>query len=171
MDIGVCVTGARFISQNQELIVRSSIRNLMKDIINKNHRTFSHIQFHVGDAKGVDTVARIYAKFCAQNNIWLKVTDHIVKDPKNKSSYAQRSIGMVDKCNESGTVGKNIIIGFPNKPCPQQVTPKNPFCGSGSGTWATLAYAKSKGLIIEIVPLFNKIPVPNWLLDDAVIAR
>ncbi len=164
MDIGLCVTGARFIDNNQAVIVRNSIKNLIEDI--KSATKFDNIQFHVGDAMGVDTIARRYVKFYAQNNNWMVVTDHVVKDRNNKASYAQRSMGMVNHCHQVNSEKDNtIIIGFPNKPCPKEVTPHNPFCGSGSGTWATLAYAKSKGMIIEIVPLIQKIPAPHWLLS------
>jgi transcriptional regulator with XRE-family HTH domain len=59
--------------------------------------------------------------------------------------------------------GAKKLLAFPNKPCPNDCTPKKPFCGHGNGTWGTVAYAKKKGLEIELHPLTATAKTPDWL--------
>jgi hypothetical protein len=39
----------------------------------------------------------------------------------------------------------SVLIGFASINCPAIVNPTKHFCGSGSGTWASIAYAVSQG--------------------------
>ena len=72
--------------------------------------------------------------------------------------FAERSQRMVDAVGAGG-----VLYAFPNKPCPPRCTPNQPFSGHGSGTWGTIAYAKKKGLEIELHPLSADAQKPDWL--------
>jgi YspA, cpYpsA-related SLOG family len=106
--------------------------------------------WHVGDAKGADALVRDWAQ-----NWNIALTIHEV-ETKAIWAFAKRSKQMVD----AATGGK--LIAFPNKPCPPDCTPKAAFSGHGSGTWGTIAYAKHKGLEIELHPL-AAIERPEWM--------
>jgi len=105
-------------------------------------------QWHVGDADGLDALVREYNP---------KVTVHLI-DGKQRWHFAQRSQRLIDTIGEGG-----VLYAFPNKPCPEKCTPAKPFCGHGSGTWGTVAYAKKKGLDIELHPLTATAKTPDWL--------
>jgi len=86
-----------------------------------------------------------------------KATVHCIQG--NQSwHFAERSQRMVDAVGAGG-----VLYAFPNKPCPPRCTPNQPFSGHGSGTWGTIAYAKKKGLEIELHPLSADAQTPNWL--------
>ena len=147
----VCFTGPRKIDRSQSIIIAKYLTpyiNLFCDRYDKS-------EFHVGDAHGVDE--------CIKNLLFsmrLVPTIHIVENKSDKTSYAKRSMEMVDSCSDCH---KSMIFGFPNKNCPDKITLKDPFCGSGSGTWATLAYAKSKNIFqLNISPL-SSIELPSWI--------
>lgn len=63
-----------------------------------------------------------------------------------KGGFAQRSISMVRHVANGG----GGLVSFPDKPCPSSLVPhelsSRAFCGSGSGSWATLSYAIGLGL-------------------------
>ena len=112
--------------------------------------------YNVGDATGVDavvykTLSRIY------NNDFIR--KFIVKDKYKKQEYAQRSMRMV---SDTTVADDSYLIAFPNKQCPDMVTPTSHFCGSGSGTWATIAFAKNRKLKIILFPI-EQITLPDWL--------
>ena len=139
----ICVTGPRKVTIEQQRALTNIIEGVFKlpDII-----------LNVGDASGVDHI--IYMLALAKN---IKINNFIVLDKSSKSSYAKRSMRMVDD-----TLG-GTLIAFPNKLCPEKVIPTNAFCGSGSGTWATIAYAKLRGLEIKVHPLVKLSSLPGWL--------
>lgn len=138
----ICVTGPRKVTIQQQRCLTEIIESQFQspDVI-----------LNVGDANGVDYI--IYMIALAKD---IETNKFFVQNKSNKSSYAKRSMRMVD-----ATLGGSLIA-FPNKVCPAKVTPANPFCGSGSGTWGTIAYAKHKELKIEVHPLVN-ISLPSWL--------
>ena len=147
--MNLCATGPRTLTPEQTSAV-SIITNGY--ISSARLQSKSNFELHVGDAKGVDYIA---SKVGRELGVPTKV--HIVSKKYIKAGYARRSMEMVDNC-----LG-GIILGFPNKICPEEVTPNNAFCGSGSGTWGTLAYAKKKGLKLLIFPLFEEIELPTWV--------
>lgn len=149
--LNICFTGPRYITSTDKY----NLINYLNFNLNC-FKAFKDVNYHVGDADGVDFIIHSFLKY---NH--LNVTKHVVINKKEKSSYAKRSMDMVNECI-SETNAKGIIFGFPNKECPLMVTPNNPFCGSGSGTWATLAYAKSKSILIYIKS-FKSVPRPDWL--------
>ena len=138
----ICVTGPRRVTIQQQRVLTEIIQTQFQlpDVI-----------LNVGDANGVDHI--IYMIALAKN---IKINKFNVLNKSNKFSYAKRSMRMVD-ATQGGS-----LIAFPNKLCPIRVTPANPFCGSGSGTWGTIAYAKHKGLEIKVHPLVE-ISLPSWL--------
>lgn len=83
-----------------------------------------------------------------------------------KSSFARRSIAMIDSL-PSGS----ILVAFPDKSCPGKLSPNASasrcFCGSGSGTWATIAYAAGRGheiyLYYDTPPAWGK-----WTLANGI---
>ena len=148
----VCFSGPRYLSQNQIKIV--------EDTVIKYHYYFQinnyNLIYNVGDATGVDavvykTLSRIY------NNDFIR--KFIVKDKYKKQEYAQRSMRMV---SDTTVADDSYLIAFPNKKCPDIVTPTSHFCGSGSGTWATIAFAKNRKLKILLFPI-EEITLPDWL--------
>lgn len=100
----------------------------------------------VGDAKGLDALVAD----CYEGKT--DVTVHHVEG-RERWHYAQRSQRMIDAAAK--------LTAYPNKPCPENCTPKKPFSGHGSGTWGTIAYAVKKGLDVEIVALDGTTP-PSW---------
>ena len=146
----VCFTGPRTIHKTQSLAIGGYLTDYINLIIHK----YDTCEFHVGDAKGVDMCVRDLL-------IQLGLTPiiHTVLDKSSKSAYAMRSMQMVNSCLEAD---KCMIFGFPNKECPEMITLRYPFCGSGSGTWATLAYAKSKGFYLNIHGL-GRLSIPSWM--------
>ena len=73
-----------------------------------------------------------------------------------KSSFARRSIEMIRSLPP-----ESILVAFPDKSCPVKILPNASaskcFCGSGSGTWATIAYAAGLGHTIYLYG-----DVPTW---------
>ena len=150
--IKVCSSGPRLLDNKQVRIV--------KDVVIKYHNYFEkktyNIVYNVGDASGVDsivfnTLSEIY------NNDFIK--KFIVKDKSKKQEYAKRSMRMV---SDTTVADDSYLIAFPNKQCPDMVTPTSHFCGSGSGTWATIAFAKNRKLKIILFPI-EQITLPDWL--------
>jgi hypothetical protein len=62
-----------------------------------------------------------------------------------KSAFALRSGAVVRSLGSSG-----LFVSFPALPCPASVSPSAEFsacfCGSGSGSWASLAFARGRGV-------------------------
>ena len=101
----------------------------------------------VGDARGLDALVASYYEGETDVTIY-----HV--EGRQRWHYAQRSQRMVDNATE--------LTAYPNKPCPERCTPAKPFCGHGSGTWGTIAYAIKKGLKVNVIPLDGTQP-PSWV--------
>lgn len=119
-----------------------------------------HGQWHVGDAPGLDSYIVRAAQYYRHHDL---VIHRVGGD--EKWQFAERSKRMVEAIAPYGT-----LIAFPNKPCPSECTPRTAFSGHGSGTWGTIAYARSKDLRVEVYPLWNSIlglaiAMPDWLFD------
>ena len=78
-------------------------------------------------------------------------------------SLARRSAAVVRFVAASG-VGAEVV-GFPLAPCPVGLRPSRSasacFCGLGSGTWATLAFAAGLGLSLLVFPR-AAFALPAW---------
>ena len=81
-----------------------------------------------------------------------------------RSSFARRSVALVQWVAASGS---GCWVSFPSGACPAQLSPSavasRCFSGSGSGSWASLAFAAGSG-----VPCFvflGSVPAPRWLVS------
>ena len=151
----VCFSGPRLLTDEQFKIV--------KKVTIKYHNYFEkdnyHLIYNVGDASGVDAV--VYKTLSElYNNDFIK--KFRVTDKSKKQAYAQRSMRMV---SDTTVADDSYLIAFPNKKCPDIVTPTSHFCGSGSGTWATIAFAKNRKLKIILFPI-EQITLPNWIKNN-----
>ena len=99
----------------------------------------------VGCARGVDKEVREYipwAKIFNKNNYG-----------KGKGALARRSMAMCDHTYSEG----GSLWAFPSRDCPSSVpVSKRAFNGSGSGTWATVAYALWLGMPVRLY--YHKCP-------------
>jgi len=120
------VTGPRRLTKEQEAWLREQLAQTLKNC-----------HLHVGDAEGVDALAR-----------------QLKKGPKTVYRveggepwhYQARSKRLVEALRELG----GTLYAYPNKPRPVGLTPNN---WQGSGTWGTIAYAQSRGVQVHITPL------------------
>lgn len=129
----ICVTGPTQVDEDQELVI-SEMFNILFD-------EPTDIFLNVGDDSGINSIIRKVA---------------IKKGIKTQFFIGQKNKEKVDA--SSG----GILYAFPDKECPAEVTPDNPFCNSESNIWATIAYAKSKDIKIKMYPLVE-ISIPGWL--------
>ena len=116
----------------------------------------------VGCANGVDEYVRALLK---RHNIpfnFFSVSSG--KYGKGRSAYALRSIACV---NFVAKFDNGLWLSFPSYPCPSIVIPSPSssrcFCGSGAGTWASLAFAI--GSEVKSLVFLGSIPCPfDWNL-------
>jgi hypothetical protein len=139
----IAVTGARATTPQDNETIKKAVQ------------AHTRANWHIGDAKGADSTATEQA-----HNQGDKVTIYHADKKLGKGGFAKRSMEMIDGAI---ALGATKLLAFPNKPCPTDCTPKKPFNGHGSGTWGTIAYAKKKGLEIELHPLTADAQKPDWL--------
>jgi len=114
-------------------------------------------QVFVGCANGVDA----YFRKVFPNAEVSRASDF----GRDKSSFALRSAHVIKsvKCRNG------LWVSFPDSQCPASLLPSKEkgrcFCGTGSGTWASLAYALGLGLPC-LVYLGNIQCPKNWGLFD-----
>lgn len=117
----------------------------------------SHAQVHVGDAAGIDALIKDLVPEAS-------VFEAAPRYYGDKSAFAGRSIRCVRSVVEPG----GLWVAFPNKPCPMGLKPSaiasQCFNGTGSGTWASLAYAV--GLGISCLVFLPAIAPPKWQFQD-----
>lgn len=114
----------------------------------------------VGCAQGLDSFVRESCDFSGR-----------VFTAESGVSYAlvRRSVFMVDVLCTSATP---CLIAFPDKDCPPELVPQASwqrpvsalkcFCGSGSGSWATAAYAAGRGAALYVGGLSACQLPPAW---------
>lgn len=157
----IVVTGVRRVNKEQADFIRGELCTLIEEKLME----FDAVQFHIGDAPGVDKLCTDWLRLNRLN-----VETYWVSPPRRKYSFAQRSMEMVESAIDWSYPNCRdvVVVGFPNKVCPNEVKPnyEKPglaFCGSGSGTWATLAYGKGKALDVIVYPLPDTDCVlPDW---------
>jgi hypothetical protein len=102
----------------------------------------------VGDARGVDATVH---QFCPTAEVF-------TVEGSGRGAFAERSIRFVRALVESG----GFLVSFPGQPCPVQLSPSplsvECFCGLGSGSWASLAFARGLG-----VSCFVWVPDSRWV--------
>ncbi len=96
----------------------------------------------VGCAAGVDAVVRLA---CPQAQVFSVASGQF---GRGKSAFARRSIACVQSVAAAGPA--SLWVSFPASACPvgllPSASPQECFCGSGSGTWASLALAVGLGV-------------------------
>jgi hypothetical protein len=84
-------------------------------------------------------------------------------------AFAARSVAVV----RAVAAADGLWVCFPSSPCPAGLLPSasssRAFCGSGSGSWASLAFALGSGVpslvflgSLPCPPSWGLIPVPGW---------
>lgn len=107
----------------------------------------------VGCASGADSVFR--SAFAGRVSV-LSASSF----GSGRGAFAARSVACVRRC-----LG-GVWVSFPASPCPAGLVPSASssacFCGLGSGSWASLAFAAGLGLSC-LVWLPAGVPAPAWL--------
>lgn len=104
----------------------------------------------VGCARGVDALIR---KFIPAAQVFRVASPAAGSVSSAAQALARRSMSMVNSCS--------VLVGFASVACPVGVSPSHSFSGGGSGTWASIAYAISKGLRVFIF-VASDISLPAW---------
>ena len=94
----------------------------------------------VGCAAGVDSsVRRALRPSCVQ-------VFSVTEFGAERWAFAARSTAFVRGLSSGG----GVLVSFPSAPCPSgllpSASPSRAFCGSGSGSWASLAFAVGCGV-------------------------
>lgn len=115
--------------------------------------------WHVGDANGLDALARDQAKTYNKKLCLYEV------EGCQPYHFAQRTKRMIDALAQTTDPW---LYAFPNKLCPAGCRPSNNPSGQGSGTWLAIAYAWHLGIDIYFFPQFKTRPLdhswmPDWL--------
>ncbi len=137
----VGITGTRKLTESEVAKATRELRSLLDKAT----------KLHVGDARGIDALARRYA------NAAMEVELHKTEGRK-PYQLQQRSKKMVDALKaDNGT-----LFAFVNKPCPTGVTVNS---WAGSGTWGTVRYAIAKGVPVELHWLIEPCELPDWMVE------
>jgi hypothetical protein len=133
------VTGTRSLTLQQAKLVEKLMREYLGATV------------YAGDANGVDAIARNLTEtgYCV-----------VVFETEGRKPYQlqQRSKRMVDAlARENG-----MLHAFPNKPCPEGITPNS---WKSSGTWGTVRYAIAKGIPVELHWLIEPCELPDWMVE------
>ena len=104
----------------------------------------------VGCAQGVDALIR---QFVHNAKVFKIASPGAGSCSSVSQALARRSQAMVSACQ--------ILVGFASIPCPAGVSPSRHFCGGGSGTWASIAFAVSQGKRVFVFPS-SGLPLPAW---------
>ena len=106
----------------------------------------------VGCAAGADGAVRAALSGSPRLSVFA-VSAFAVGGRVSRGSFAARSVAFVRSLALSG----GVLLSFPGGPCPASLLPSplssRCFCGSGSGSWASLAFAVGLG-----VPCFVCLP-------------
>jgi hypothetical protein len=144
----VGISGVRKLTQEQAQQVRQELAELM--------RGWEVTHCHVGDAAGVDEIARDVAHAAS-----VKATWHEIRS-RERWAYAERSTRMVKALAAEG----GTLHAWVNKPCPRGLSKSKTWKGaSGSGTWGTVALAVGHGLKVELHWLTEPQGEPDWMIE------
>lgn len=141
----IAVTGPRNLSRDESALVRVELAAVMES------KGECQARLMVGDADGVDAVARSLVYLCFG---WALFE----AEGRQPWQLQRRSKNMIDSLSMSG----GELHAWPNKLCPQGLTVD---CWQGSGTWGTMRYAVSLGVPVvvhtELMP--GGYELPSWL--------
>jgi hypothetical protein len=136
MNIGF--SGPRSLVQNQAAQVRLELVKISM---------ISDCQiWHVGDAVGVDALARELAPE-------LVIYKAISREPWELQKRSKRLVDAL------AVVGGSLHVWI-NKPCPDGVTVNS---WKSSGSWGTARYAVFKGVVVVLHWLIGEQPTPQWM--------
>lgn len=118
----------------------------------------------VGCASGIDAVVRLA---CPSAQVFSVASGQF---GQGKSAFARRSIACVQQVAAAGSAG--LWVSFPASACPAGLLPSassSPcFCGSGSGSWDSLAFALGSGVPCLVFLPAGVIPPAGWSLAPVV---
>jgi hypothetical protein len=111
----------------------------------------------VGCASGVDRAAR--ARFASVAVVFRAARSC------GAGAFAARSVSFVSSL--AGRV-RPVLLSFPSSACPAGLVPSASssrcFCGLGSGSWASLAFAVGLGVPAFVWLPPSALPAPSWLV-------
>lgn len=111
--------------------------------------------WHVGDADGVDQLARALAPSGDRLKVYYKNSEL-----PHRAQGAERSTRMIKALAATG----GTLHAWVNKPAPYGLKPgKSWGRAQGSGTWGTVALAVGHGLNVVLHPLTDDAIAPDWL--------
>jgi hypothetical protein len=109
----------------------------------------------VGCARGVDAAFRGFFPFAS--------VFAASAFGSGRGSFAARSVAVVRAVVAAGVSAPPLWVSFPSGACPAGLVPSGSssraFCGSGSGSWASLAFAAGSGLPCLV---FGSAPPASW---------
>jgi hypothetical protein len=140
MNIGI--SGARSLTESQAIQLREYLSKVP---------LYGCDIWHIGDAKGVDQVAREWTR---QNGFMVQIHNAVSREPW---ALQQRSKKLVDVL----AVELGELWAFPVKECPIELAPQHCKSWQGSGTWGTVAYAVSRSVRVHVRPLAEA-EIPAW---------
>lgn len=139
----VCITGQRDPSSDLAEMARQIIVSI-SDLA----------EITVGDSRGIDSLARDRAR-----QIF-----YAASYGTGRQAFARRSIAMI---RYVFSLESHAVFAFTHDRCPHAVFPSTSqsrcFCGGGSGTWATAAYAAGLGIPVYIFGIEEE-RLPVWSL-------
>lgn len=110
----------------------------------------------IGCAKGVD---QSFRRLFPQASVF-----HASHFGEGRSSFARRSVAVIDQLDRG-----DLFVSLPDKECPRlmpSASSSRCFCGSGSGSWASLAYAIGRD--IPAAAYLGELRCPaGWALKSA----
>jgi hypothetical protein len=146
----IAVTGPRRLNLDEHQAVIRDVRGL---ILCEGPRPV----LHVGDALGVDAIARGFGRYTTMH---LYSTEVGNRNLPQAAKLANRSARMVREL----AAWRGTLHAWPNKPAPAGLRPARnwPRGANGSGTWGTIALAVGLGVPVELHWLCAEIP-PEWM--------
>ena len=110
----------------------------------------------VGCSGGVDQFVR---SFFGSRAVIFRVSSF----GSGRAAFARRSVAVVQWV----AAGGGLWVSFPSSACPVGLVPsscsRSCFSGSGSGSWASLAFAAGSG--VPCLVFLGSLPAPSWLVS------
>ena len=133
-----------FTGSRQGFPVQDLVKSVVHSVSSAGHSV------SVGCALGVDATVR---QFSSNAKVFKVASPGAGSGLSIAAALARRSQLMVQSCS--------VLVGFASVACPSSVSPSSHFCGGGSGTWASIAYAISQGLQVFVFAAPG-VSLPSW---------
>lgn len=137
-------SGPRSLTCEEEWIIESYLMKLVH----------SSSGWSVGDAPGADELVQQVG-----HRLNIPLVKFWVLDQSDRYQFSKRSKQLVDHIYSQ----EGELIAFPNRPCPEACYPCSSVVGGGSGTWLTIAYATYRKVPVKVIPIGNRVQLPQWL--------